>query len=250
MQDLIASFPGVNCLRADHQALIPGLIKVVGEEAFGKVWQLYQEAKLIEFIGGRWQMWGYVDATSGTSRGPVPHSLVAARIMAIFARQLGLGRGKEVLGCLAGSCHDIGKRDERENLGDNAGAHRRAGAKVEAVFGYEVAQIADCAGHSGMVLVLLHLGDPLFKAMFLADQMVEGVEVRPARVKSDRLLREAIEGKHPYNTGGMDTFGRPYFDAQASLADTLEAEMGLLFGLKPVTDLARHLASLLLDDKV
>lgn len=250
MQNLIAGFPGVGCLRADHQALIPGLIEVVGAEAFGKVWRLYQEARLIFFADGRWQMWGYVDNIDGTSRGPVPHSLVVARLNVILTKKLGLGREKVVLAALAGGCHDNGKRDERENPLDNVGAHQRARARTEAAFGAGVAELAECAGHSGMELVLLDLGNPLPKIMFLADQMVEGVEVKKVKVKSRRLLEESAQGKHSYDEGGVTIFGQSYFAMQDSLADSLEAEMSMRFDILPVTDLAAHLTSLLLDESV
>ncbi|MDP2874159.1 MAG: hypothetical protein Q8N84_02615 [bacterium] len=233
-------------LRPEHLALIHKAQAVLGREVTLKAWDLFVKTGLIfPGSGDRWEMWGDKNP-DGTSRGPVPHSLVVCWAQITLATKLGLSPEKVIRLGTAGFGHDAFKREEIES-GDSEGTHQKAGAELTELFGSEVAALAEMSGHTAMPAVLARLGEVSVQVAFWVDNAVVGTELKPAAAKCDYLDRAAqpdpvtSKVRYQYNNLGVKIYGVPFFTFQRHLACTLEAALALGLGIQPTTTLADRL---------
>lgn len=232
-------------LRPEHLALIPKIETLVGPEILAKAWELFKETGLIfSNAEGRWEMWGDKNP-DGTSRGPIPHSLVVAWAQITLARKLGLSSGEVTTLGIAGLVHDAFKRQEIESK-DPEGTHQKARSELVKLFGSEVAALAEMSGHTAMPAVLARLGGVPVQVAFWVDNAVVGTDLQPAASKCDYLDKAALPDqtgkvRYPYNGKGVEIYGVPYFTFQRYLACTLEAAIALDLMITPTTSLVAHL---------
>lgn len=233
-------------LRPEHLALIPKIEAVVGPAVFATAWDLFVETRLI-FPGaeGNWEMWGDRNP-DGTSRGPIPHSLVVSWAQITLAREIGLPAEEVRTSGISGLGHDAYKRLEIESK-DSEGTHRRAKVRLTELFGDEVASLAEMSGHTAMPAVLARLGNTAVQIAFWVDNAVVGTDLKPAAEKCDYLDKasqpDPVTGKvrYTYNAEGIAIYGVPYFTFQRYLACTLEAVLALDLCIQPTTSLVDQL---------
>lgn len=228
------SIPWGGLLELCHLDLFEGLSGIVGHRTMQKVLALYEEARLVERGGGEWMIWGDKN-TSGTSRGPIPHSAVVAAVGYCLQKKLGLGNADLIV--TADLVHDAFKRQDME-LKDYGVSHTKSRARIEELFGSGVADLAELSGHGAMPTALLNLGDLLTSTVFLVDNLVVGTRIVSAAEKCDMLDAAFMAGRYPYNNDGVATYGVPFFTFQRYLSVVLEAQVAQRLRVEPTAALA------------
>src|SRR3989344_8156904 len=82
-----------------------------GESRITSIWEMYIRNELINPDGS---MWGDKNP-DGSSKGPIPHSIVVASVLAVTAKRLGLTAADIETITVAGLVHDAFKRQEIES---------------------------------------------------------------------------------------------------------------------------------------